>query len=170
MREILFRGRKKPWGGWAEGSLVKMRDYYRISEKNDMISFGVETETIGQFTGLTDKNGKKIFEGDILDVMHQGVFECRWDEGNFEFGLSNNKESFGIAYVSTNDIFVIGNIHDNPDLLEGGAVLRCCDCVSCKVILDNVGAGHWHCKKRYGLPEVDPTDFCSYGERKDNDG
>ena len=48
-------------------------------------------------------------------------------------------------------------------------VVRCCDCVSCKVILDNVGAGHWHCKKRYGLPEVDPTDFCSGGERRDGE-
>ena len=47
-------------------------------------------------------------------------------------------------------------------------VVRCCDCVSCKVILDNVGAGCWHCKKRYGFPEVDPTDFCSQGERRDN--
>ena len=45
-------------------------------------------------------------------------------------------------------------------------VVHCCDCASCKVILDNVGAGHWHCKKQYGLPEVDPTDFCSKGERR----
>ena len=45
-------------------------------------------------------------------------------------------------------------------------LVRCCDCTSCKVILDNVGAGHWHCKKQYGLPEVDPTDFCSKGERR----
>ena len=44
--------------------------------------------------------------------------------------------------------------------------VHCCDCASCKVIRDNVGAGHWHCKKMYGFPEVDPTDFCSRGERR----
>ena len=56
-------------------------------------------------------------------------------------------------------------------ILEAGweKPVRCCDCVSCKVILDNVGAGHCHCKKRYGLPEVDPTDFCSCGERREGE-
>ena len=47
--------------------------------------------------------------------------------------------------------------------------VHCCDCASCKVIRDNVGAGHWHCKKMYGFPEADPTDFCSYGERREEE-
>lgn len=47
--------------------------------------------------------------------------------------------------------------------------VHCCDCASCKVIRDNVGAGHWHCKKMYGFPEVDPTDFCSRGERREGE-
>ena len=55
----------------------------------------------------------------------------------------------------------------NAPAVDAVEVVRCCDCVACKVILDNVGAGHCHCKKRYGLPEVDPTDFCSYGERRE---
>jgi uncharacterized phage protein (TIGR01671 family) len=134
MREILFRGKRCDNGEWAQGYYIRAEHHWhKHGIHKDWITLGayanggwfalhnkyaVKAETVGQFTGLTDKNGKKIFEGDILDVMHQGVFECRWDEGNFEFGLSNRKESFGIAYVSPNDIFVIGNIHDNPELLE----------------------------------------------------
>ena len=59
-------------------------------------------------------------------------------------------------------------VRDAPTV-DAVEVVRCCDCVSCKVILDNVGAGHWHCKKRYGFPEVDPTDFCSHGERREGE-
>lgn len=122
MREILFRGKRKDNGEWIEGSLLcdsKQNEIYIVANYNDKVARVQEVipETVGQYTGLNAK-GKKIFEGDILDVMHQGVFECRWDSGNFEFSLSNSKESFGIAYVSPNDIFVIGNIHDNPELLE----------------------------------------------------
>lgn len=122
MREILFRGKRQRIEDWVEGSLIVYPDgdcYIARPSNNPCVldKFNIDPATVGQFTGLTDKNGKKIFEGDILDVMHQGVFECRWDGGNFEFGLSNSNESFGIAYVSPNDIFVIGNIHDNPELL-----------------------------------------------------
>ena len=132
MREILFRGKKKPWGGWAEGSLVKMRDYYRISEKNDMISFGVETETIGQFTGLTDKNGKKIFEGDIVNILGNQYVED-WKDVNYNAliafldggfcAIDGTIEEHGFRrYALARMDFtleVIGNIHDNPELLEG---------------------------------------------------
>ena len=58
---------------------------------------------------------------------------------------------------------------DLTPTVEAVEVVRCCDCVSCKVILDNDCAAHYHCKKRYGLPEVDPTDFCSYGERREGE-
>jgi uncharacterized phage protein (TIGR01671 family) len=141
MREILFRGIKKPWGGWCEGSLVKMRDYFRISTQNDLISFGVETETIGQFTGLTDKNGKKIFEGDIIkyhredDVGFIGVVKCGEyspDAGALhstnigfyvEWGKRNRicvyrRKDLGF-WTKFRKVEVIGNIHDNPELLEG---------------------------------------------------
>lgn len=127
MREILFRGKKKPWGGWAEGSLVKMRDYYRISEKNDMISFGVETETIGQFIGLTDKNGKNIFEGDIIkhynrddDPTAFDVGSIFWDAKKCRWLRTSRKCDYfpQIWCSSAKSYEVIGNIHDNPELLE----------------------------------------------------
>jgi uncharacterized phage protein (TIGR01671 family) len=134
MREILFRGKRINNGEWMCGSLLKVtydgNTYNLIFADNFLFVFGeatamehacVDPETIGQFTGLTDKNGKKIFEGDIVEVIHEGVYRCRWDEGNFEFGLTNGTESFGIGYISPHDIVVIGNIHDNPELLEEGA-------------------------------------------------
>ena len=130
MREILFRGIKKPWGGWAEGSLVKMRDYFRISEKNDMISFGVETETIGQFTGQTDKNGRKIFEGDIVEseftkkpylvCFGEYTYVDEYGDESSACGWYNEeKGGYITAFGCPEDwATVIGNIHDNPELME----------------------------------------------------
>ena len=129
MREILFRGKKKPWGGWAEGSLVNMRDYYRISEKNDMISFGVETETIGQFTGLADNIGRKIFEDDIVSIgghiaTVNGLYRVIYDTANHCWALQRSTE-YHHHYFTFSDLngfadtsMVVGNIHDNPELLE----------------------------------------------------
>lgn len=113
MREILFRGRRSN-NEWFTGDVHFIGN--RVEICSGYCGIMVQPETVGQFTGLTDKNGKKIFEGDIVDV--EGVtYRCRWDEGNFEFGLVNNKESFGIAYAP-HCIEVIGNIYDNPELLE----------------------------------------------------
>ena len=125
MREILFRAKAAhtidhewlygyvcaaPWE--PEGMMIIC-----VTEDGNAGGETVIPETVGQFTGLTDKNGKKIFEGDIVSVLHEGIYRCYWDEGNLEFGLANEKESFGIAYASR-DIFIIGNIHDDPELLK----------------------------------------------------
>ena len=138
MREILFRGQtrkkgQKVWmdgtpvdGQWVYGGVLQgIGDFsviYGSKNANDLNEdfqkWCVYTDTLCQFTGLTDKNGKKIFEGDIVDILHEGVYQCCWDEANFEFGFRNYKESFGIAYAPRN-LHVIGNIHDNPELLEG---------------------------------------------------
>lgn len=142
MREILLRGKRLDNGEWvSSGNLITFNDegegkQFFIpqmnakctcthDEQDNIISFDsgmfykVDPDTVGQFTGMTARNGKKIFEGDIVEVIHEGVYRCRWDEGNLEFGLINGNESLGIAYVSPFDIAVIGNIHDNPELLEG---------------------------------------------------
>ena len=122
MREIIFRGKKKPWDGWCEGFLVKTGDHFRISTKNDMISFGVYSETVGQFTGLTDKNGVKIFEGDIVRCNR---FACDGEDmvgyivyNDYCFSVKEHKTPNRPAMGLCDDFEVIGNIHDNPELLE----------------------------------------------------
>ena len=122
MREILFRG-KNDRGEWIEGFYIKdaietyIYDKYRNTRMQSVLP-----ETIGQYTGLTDKNGKKIFEGDIVrygDTVHEAVFEQR--NGTAYFGLVYNPLEtlpFG-HYQDLRQIEVIGNIHDNPESLKG---------------------------------------------------
>lgn len=143
MREILFRGKSVNDGEWVCGSLVVTTlepvddapiKHYHIedmtigcfpNEFQSGLSETVDPNTIGQYTGLTDKNGKKIFEGDIV----HGI--SRWDEANlvviFEDGefrmvLSEQYKEYipgcGFYSVRNFDKEVIGNIHDNPELLE----------------------------------------------------
>ncbi|EAE5019041.1 TPA_asm: hypothetical protein GZQ63_12645 [Listeria monocytogenes] len=83
-------------------------------------------ETVGQFTGLTDKNGKKIFEGDIVEIIEIDAFgNLDWNrlKGKVMFSegawLVTDNRSFAIPLWSEiNEIEVIGNIHENPELLE----------------------------------------------------
>lgn len=113
MREILFRGKRKEDDEWVYGFLVSQKHI------GDWVTaYPVVPNTVGQFTGRIDKNGKKIFEGDIIRAFGE-TYACRWDGGNCEFGLSNKHESFGIAYVAPFDMEIVGNIHDNPELLGG---------------------------------------------------
>jgi uncharacterized phage protein (TIGR01671 family) len=132
MREILFRGKSEYGNKWIFGSL---HSEYGETDKDgnrgiDYRILGMRGEctyiipkTVGQFTGLTDKNGKKIFEGDIIkhynDNQNPERFEVGmvwWDDSHLCFKRTSNPES---VYVWRNCIYeVIGNIHDNPELLE----------------------------------------------------
>ena len=74
MREILFRGKRPDNGEWACGFLVKMFGAYHIIDEGDEnTSYEVIPETVGQYTGLKDKNGNKIFEGDIIKTRKSGT-------------------------------------------------------------------------------------------------
>lgn len=134
MREILFRGKLKqdnlPYrkDEWVYGNFVFLTDGNRHIPH--IYGFGeVIPETIGQYTGLTDKNGKKIFEGDIVkeeDCVHNGevqIYGRKWvvyfDKGVF-FGWRKGYKSCGLSKFIPNisGIEVIGNIHDNPELLK----------------------------------------------------
>ena len=139
MREILFRGKRIDTGEWVEGYPVKsVNDKYylityitedSINTKNevDFIYQEVKPETIGQFTGLTDKNGVKIFEGDILKVPEDwneyGVYAGEVYEVYFAFGGFRMKPKYNLNnkgfWIEDDKTFeVIGNIHDNHELLE----------------------------------------------------
>ena len=136
IREILFRGKCCTTGEWVEGFLgiEELDDYviqqfsfdeYFASECIDQYS--VKLETVGQYTGLTDKNGKKIFEGDILegdleDSLDPGAkwrSEIIW--GKFGWNCKGNKISLPMDEYDIREGEVIGNIHDNPELLKGSA-------------------------------------------------
>ena len=126
MREILFRGKRVDNGEWVEGLPYKAK-YGGISAivNNDEERFLVIPETVGQFTGLTDNNGKKIFEGDIVEgadftVEDGGYGVVSFDDGAFEVSGNNIIGTFHENYWGK-EFEVIGNIQDNPELLEGGA-------------------------------------------------
>ena len=135
MREILFRGKQKDNGEWVEGRLLadgvivpkgQTIEIFRCWIENRLECRVVIPETVGQYTGLTDKNGTKIFEGDIVDVEYNpnyigvakeriGTFEVVFDNGCFM--KQNDKGLF--HFISSDVCVVIGNIHDNPELLGG---------------------------------------------------
>jgi uncharacterized phage protein (TIGR01671 family) len=126
MREILFRGYNKNVKRFIYGDLTHFENEIRIIEKAGY-SFFVDPETVGQFTGLTDKNGVKIFEGDII--------QDKYDEScNHVIKYFEEESCFGVLYIGLNgsltpmsrlakdwinefDEVVIGNIHKNPELL-----------------------------------------------------
>lgn len=130
MREILFRGKRVDNGEWVYGNLLiksndTLSDYlYQIvliSMHEEVSPFDfVIPETVGQYTDLTDKNGKKIFEGDIINgyyskgekYIENSVVE--WSNLFIAWNVNEHVSLFGpgLCYYE-----VIGNIHDNPELL-----------------------------------------------------
>ena len=122
MREILFRG-KTDKGEWVQGDLFKVFDDGTFIHDGRCYSVKVIPETIGQYTGLTDKNGTKIFEGDIVT---QPVRETRkhspclveFKDGKFQAHYISEKRFFDRYYDLNSYTKVICNIHDNPELLK----------------------------------------------------
>ena len=144
MREIIFRG-KKDDDEWVYGSfcmdaleqfngLCGVDGFIRLYDKGKgkMQTYEVDRETVGQYTGLMDKNGKRIFEGDIVAQNWYDYDEPRDDsfgkvvfcEYDCSFSVMDvNKDGFmplGRCGSYHWEVEAIGNIHDNPELLKGG--------------------------------------------------
>lgn len=130
MREILFRGKRSDNGKWITGDLwhnpYGKNGLAIVSPINNQGTIGgnnVIPETVGQSTGMTDKNGVKIFEGDITRGKSKSVYVVKYSHhiaGFMTEGtgvLSSSRPCMN--YGTMNYYEVIGNIHDNPDLMEG---------------------------------------------------
>ena len=140
MREILFRGKRINTGEWLEGCAVKKIDpllgiSYWYIVRNELSDGGmlesvaswykVDPATVGQYTGLKDRNGKRIFEGDIVRyystyreeftgencVVEYGVYNCSCCDGVYGWEFKGGDIRIDECYE------IIGNIHDNPELL-----------------------------------------------------
>ena len=135
MREILFHGKRTDCGAWVEGDLLQTRYHsghieYQIMPQTPVSSaYPVIPETVGQYTGLTDKNGVRIFEGDIckfkrFNDVHVGKVVFNVTTASFVMwyqpivGAYGEKATQKMLLSACDNIEVIGNIHDNPELLE----------------------------------------------------
>lgn len=118
-REILFRGKRVDSSEWFEGSYWLSRSAVRettyITDGYGNL-FCVIPETVGQFTGLTDKNGVKIFEGDIIKHK-ENLFEIKYstEQARYLAVLTNGV----FDPVAMQNCEVVGNVFDNPELLKG---------------------------------------------------
>lgn len=124
MREILFRGKhmhvcpenKHLDGTWVEGYLA---DENHINDGK--CEFLIDPETVGQYTGFTDKKGQKIFEGDIVKGRRDyELYEIVYDgeeEGGWSLGIQH-EPVYSIGGANSKQYKIIGNVFDNPELLE----------------------------------------------------
>ena len=133
MREILFRGQTRKYGEkvrigdgqklpgrWVYGGVLQGAGSHSIIYGGENINdpsqsiekWCVHTDTLGQYTGLKDKHGKRIFEGDILSIWNDRNDVVVFEDGAFIMEDTEIPMRFAIKFE------VIGNVHDNPELLE----------------------------------------------------
>lgn len=123
MRQILFRGKRVDNGEWVyDNSVLFFSEKTKIyGALNEWREIEVIPETVGQFTGLTDKNGKKVFEGDVVEYAGScGEIVFAESRGSF---LSREKDMYcewlsTLPRYGTGIMEIIGNIYDNKEILE----------------------------------------------------
>ena len=132
-REILFKAKRKDWRDlpkeqwWIEGLPTRMwRELYIQDSEDENTAYKIDPDTLCQYTGLTDKNGKKIWENDICDRKEKYPEIVAYNKGDWQLDYSyafgeemhSNACNLGFYACERNCVEVIGNIFDNADLLE----------------------------------------------------
>ncbi len=142
MREILFKAKRVDNGEWIEGNLVflfqtkaheafiipiKFGNAFMQLREGDLgfrYWYKVDPETLCQFTGETDKNGKRIWESDVVWLVCDGkehIYQIVWDNSELDFKATKGEENYGTNYeylLCCDEIEVIGNVFDNSELLQ----------------------------------------------------
>ena len=124
MREIKFRGKRLENGEWVYGGIAFFETYIYITHPKEEDGFvhwfiGIDAETVGQYTELKDSNGREIYEGDILSWEGYPPAIVSFIEGTFSVFDSTSDDTGQLLIEVLIGAEVTGNIHDNPELLEG---------------------------------------------------
>lgn len=127
MRKILFRGKRTDNGEWVQGYpcrygwIGKEKDYIIPDYASALYTAEIDPETVGQYTGLTDTNGNKIFEGDIVWYDYEeerGIIQ--WDNDTARFIITCSTFTVDFDNVYGCELEIVGNVYDDPELLKGG--------------------------------------------------
>lgn len=131
MREILFKAKQIDNGEWIEGCyLLSNGKHFIYAEYIEhycmpvIIKAEIIPETLCQFTGLCDKNGKRIWENDVVWLVCDGkehIYQIVWDNSELDFKATKGEENYGTNYeylLCCDEIEVIGDIFDNKELLQ----------------------------------------------------
>lgn len=126
MRDILFRGKRIDNGEWVEGYYAALLDAVGMThmihtprcdpDDSNRVYF-IAPDTLGQYTGLNDRNGRMIFEGDIVQ-WHSLFYPICWIDKYARFAAKPKGAVFAVIPFDQGE--VVGNIYDNPELLNGG--------------------------------------------------
>lgn len=121
-RVIKFRGKKQGSSSWVYGDLKHDKGISStgLYDRVTVACYPVEDNTVGQFTELPDKSGKEIYEGDILNNGQRNYIVC-WNSERGAWWLKSKELIYTqpLGFLST-ELFIVGNIHDNLELLKGG--------------------------------------------------
>ena len=127
-REILFKAKRIDNGEWVEGQYVYITNpltedgkpiKHLICNGTNIFNDLIDPDTLCQYTGLTDKNDKKIWENDIVELPdEEGYFTCKWEEDAARFVMNGDGLTVDFDNYWSYQTEVAGNIFDNPELLE----------------------------------------------------